>query len=63
MMLMVWNTLTDLSWTSVKVCPSMAPFLAAPHLADRKPRKTLVSLVTAKISVSSYIPSRTKPKQ
>jgi len=48
---------------SVKVCPSILPFLTAPHLADRKLRKTLISLVTAKISVSSYLPSQTKPEE
>jgi len=34
------------AWMSAKVCPSVPPSLAAPHLADRKPRETLVSLVT-----------------
>jgi len=46
---------------SVKVCPSIHP-LDVPYLADRKPRK-IVSLVMAKISASTYIPSLTKSKQ
>lgn len=43
------------AWMSVKVCPTCGPLPNCLTPSDRKPRKTLVSQMTAKKIVSSYI--------